>query len=79
MTAEDLLKRTLRYLQKTDSLNVLAEDIEKYLAEPKKPMTEAEIACYLANECLADWDARVFKWGISIAEKFHGIGGVDND
>ena len=35
MTAEDLLKRTLRYLQKTDAVNTLAEDIEKYLAEPK--------------------------------------------
>ena len=35
MTAEDLLRRTLRYLKKTDAVNTLAEDIEKYLAEPK--------------------------------------------
>ena len=35
MTAEDLLRRTLRYLQKTDAVNTLAEDIEKYLEEPK--------------------------------------------
>ena len=40
-TADDLLKRTLRYLQKTDSLNVLAEDIEKYLGQPKdEPETD---------------------------------------
>ena len=35
MNADDLLKRTLRYLQKTDAVNTLSEDIEKYLAEPK--------------------------------------------
>ena len=56
---------------------VLAEDIEKYLEETKKPMTEEEIGRYLDNECLADFDARIFKWAISIAEKHHGIGGGD--
>ena len=35
MNADDLLRRTLRYLQKTDSINALAEDIEKYLGQPK--------------------------------------------
>ena len=35
MTADDLLRRALRYLQKTDSVSTLAEDIEKYLEEPK--------------------------------------------
>ena len=43
MNADDLLKRTLRYLQKTDAVNTLAEDIEKYLAEPRKLMTEEEM------------------------------------
>ena len=42
MTADDLLRRTLRYLQKTDSVNTLAEDIEKYLEEPKdEPDTDS--------------------------------------
>jgi hypothetical protein len=40
----------------------------------RKPMTEEEIDRYLDNECLADFDARIFKWAISIAEKHHGIG-----
>jgi len=43
----------------------------------RKPMTEEEISRYLDNECLADFDARIFKWAISIAEKHHGIGGGD--
>ena len=83
MNAEDLLRRTLRYLQKTDSLNVLAEDIEKYLAEPRKPMTEEEI-----DRRMEPWQLRLdmrsdarwgagFKAGIRFAEKFHGIGGED--
>jgi hypothetical protein len=44
----------------------------------RKPMTEEEISRYLDNECLADFDARIFKWAISIAEKHHGVGGDDN-
>ena len=61
MTAEDLLRRTLRYLQKTDHPNALAEDIEWYLMEPKnEPVAwtnenelgclKEEIACYMYAE-----------------------------
>lgn len=35
MNADDLLRRTRRYLQKTDAVNTLSEDIEKYLGQPK--------------------------------------------
>ena len=78
MTAEDLLKRTLRYLQKTDSLNVLAEDIEKYLAEPRKPMTEEEIEDQLTDQYSGTYFGSVLE-GVRMAERHHGIGGGDND
>lgn len=45
MNAEDLLQRTLRYLQKTDAVNTLAEDIEKYLSEQK----DEPVACKRCN------------------------------
>ena len=67
-----------RYLQKTDAVNTLAEDIEKYLAEPRKLMTEEEILKEYVD-CPALGSFRHFEEGIRFAEKFHGIGGVDND
>jgi hypothetical protein len=78
------LKNVWHFQDDQESVEALC--LKGWIAEPlytrpepaRKPMTEEEIDRYLDNECLADFDARIFKWAIIIAEKNHGIGGDDN-
>ena len=80
MTADDLLERALRYLQKTDAVNTLSEDIEKYLEEPKKPMTEEEMRTLFRStntaEPLCEGWPGLERFARAI-ERHHGIGGGD--
>jgi hypothetical protein len=79
MTKErELLRRALRYFQKTDCVNTLAADIEHFLSTPsddtRKPITEEEIDEEIAtNDDYWLTDLGCFSAGVRFAEKHHGI------